>query len=30
LLHGMGMALNQGKVVIEVNERLYKVRDFDM
>jgi len=26
----MGMALNQGEVVIEVNERLYKVRDFDM
>jgi hypothetical protein len=30
LLHGMGRALNQGEVVIEVNERLYKVRDFDM
>jgi hypothetical protein len=30
LLHGMGRTLNQGEVVIEVNERLYKVRDFDI
>jgi hypothetical protein len=30
LLHQMGRALNQGEVVIEVNERFYKIRDFDL
>ena len=28
LLHEMGRALNQGEVVIEVNDRFYKIRDF--
>ena len=28
-LHAMGLALNQGEVVIEVNDRLYKIRDFN-
>ena len=30
LLHGMGRALNQGEVVIEVNDRFYKIREFDV
>jgi hypothetical protein len=29
LMHGMGRALNQGEVVIEVNDTFYKIRDFD-
>ncbi len=29
-LHGMGRSLNQGEIVIEVNETLYKIRDFDI
>lgn len=29
LMHGMGHALNQGEVVVEVNDTLYKIRDFD-
>ena len=29
LLHGMGRALNQGEVVIEVNNTFYKIREFD-
>ena len=28
-MHGMGSSLNQGEVIIEVNESLYKIRDFD-
>jgi hypothetical protein len=30
LLHGLGRALNQGEVVVEVNESFYKIRDFDV
>ena len=30
LLHEMGRALNQGEVVIEVDDRLYKIREFDV
>jgi hypothetical protein len=30
LLHQMGRELNQGEVVIEVNDRFYKIRDFDL
>ena len=30
LLHGLGRALNQGEVVVEVNESFYKIRDFDI
>jgi hypothetical protein len=30
LLHEMGRALNQGEVVIEVNDRFYKIREFDV
>jgi hypothetical protein len=29
-LHELGRALNQGEVVIEVNENFYKIRDFDV
>jgi hypothetical protein len=29
-LHEMGRALNQGEVVIEVNENFYKIRDFEV
>ena len=29
LLHDMGRDLNQGEVVIEVNDRFYKIREFD-
>ncbi len=29
-LHEMGRTLNQGEVVIEVNENFYKIRDFDV
>jgi hypothetical protein len=29
-MHGMGRALNQGEVVVEVNESFYKIRDFDI
>jgi hypothetical protein len=30
LLHEMGRALNQGEVVVEVNDRFYKIREFDV
>jgi hypothetical protein len=30
LLHEMGRALKQGEVVIEVNDRFYKIREFDV
>ena len=30
LLHEMGRALGQGEVVIEVNDRFYKIREFDV
>ena len=30
LLHEMGRALRQGEVVIEVNDRFYKIREFDV
>ncbi|MBV8128095.1 MAG: hypothetical protein JO114_10620 [Planctomycetaceae bacterium] len=29
-MHEMGRALNQGEVVVEVNESFYKIRDFDV
>ena len=29
LLHRMGRTLNQGAVVVEVNNSFYKIRDFD-
>ena len=29
LMHGMGRALDQGEVAIEINENFYKIRDFD-
>lgn len=29
LMHSMGRALNQGEVVIEFNDTLYKVQEFD-
>ena len=29
LVHGMGRALDQGEVAIEVNENFYKIRKFD-
>jgi hypothetical protein len=28
LMHEMGRALNQGEVVVEVNDIFYKIRDF--
>jgi hypothetical protein len=28
-LHGMGRALNQGEIIIEFNDTIYKIRDFD-
>ena len=30
LLHEMGRALKQGEVVIEVNDRFYRIREFDV
>jgi hypothetical protein len=30
LMHEMGRTLNQGEVVLEVNETFYKIRDFDV
>lgn len=30
LMHGMGRALKQGEVIVEVNDTLYKIRDFDV
>ena len=30
LLHEIGRALNQGEVVIEVNDRFYRIREFDV
>jgi hypothetical protein len=30
LLHEMGRALRQGEVVVEVNDRFYKIREFDL
>ena len=29
LIHQIGRQMNQGEMVVEVNETLYKVRDFD-
>jgi hypothetical protein len=29
LMHGMGRVLNQGEVVVEFNDTLYKIREFD-
>jgi hypothetical protein len=29
LLHGIGRALDQGEVVVEINDTLYKIREFD-
>jgi hypothetical protein len=30
LLHEMGHALNQGEVIVEFNDTLYKIREFDI
>jgi hypothetical protein len=29
-IHSLGRALNQGEVVVEFNDRLYKIRNFDI
>ena len=29
-LHGMGRSLSQGEVVVEINDTLYKIRNFDI